>query len=325
MSRSIILSLLVTALGCGGKNPAIKPTPVPPGPSLTCPADLAAVSHFGRNAPVVSFEPPSVHDGQEPVRTVCTPAAGSEFPNGTTAVLCQAIDGLSRTASCSFSVAVTPIPRLQRTKFLAFGDSLTESKIVGILKVPAGIFNQPGSYPERLNAKLSARYEDQQIEMIADGWGGERATDQGAAHQFGATTFKNDLIIFNPEVVLLLEGTNDMTVAAPASFSSVTNSVIDGLRAMTRDAKVRGIRVFVGSIPPVPANAASADAVQLLNARIKAMCIEEGVGFVDLYPAVPVTLIGPDGIHPRAEGYEAMASEWLKVIVDALEVKEPGA
>lgn len=64
---------------------------------------------------------------------------------------------------------------LVKTKFPAFGDSLTEGKTRlrpgTIIQVPGGIFNAARSYPEILNAKLPARYQDQTITMIAYGWG----------------------------------------------------------------------------------------------------------------------------------------------------------
>ena len=39
----------------------------------------------------------------------CTPASGSTFTVGTTAVSCTAVDAASRQAQCSFSVTLTPL------------------------------------------------------------------------------------------------------------------------------------------------------------------------------------------------------------------------
>jgi lysophospholipase L1-like esterase len=127
--------------------------------------------------------------------------------------------------------------------------------------------------------------------------------------------------------LLLLEGTNDLSLSPDAR--GINNAAV-GLQRMVRDAKARGVRVFLATLPPMNSrapkpkpNLATEQAVPLLNERIKSIAAAEDVTLVDLYAAVPVTEIGSDGLHPTATGYGLMADAWLKAIIEKMEVKPP--
>jgi lysophospholipase L1-like esterase len=305
---------ITAALSCGGHG--ADPTPIPNGPSLICPAEIAATSHFGQPAPNVSFDIPVAKDGQPPVAVTCVPVSGSEFADGTTTVTCLATDSLSRQAACSFPVVVTPVPRLQKTKFLAFGDSFTEGK--STLRVSGPIFDAPGSYPRRLQAKLEARYTDQTITVIPDGWGGESAAE-------GNIRLREDLPFYNPEVLLLLEGANDLlrpNASTAAGLQRTIDDVIDALRNMIQQGKSRGCSVFVATLFPIdPKRGNGASGVQPLNDRIKTLAAIENVSLVDLHAVVPLSMLGSDGLHPKAETYDVIAETWFSAIVATLEVE----
>lgn len=309
-----MLGLIVTAIGCGGRGPTVQPTPVPDPPSISCPADIALTFRTGQPQPTASFDTPAAQNGQPPVNVVCTPASGSEFPNRSTTVTCEATDALARKASCTFAVVVAPVPRLEKTKFLAFGDSITEGKVGGVL--PAGVI-LPGNYAERLVTRLKGRYEEQTISMVNEGFGGERTGD-------GKWRLGPVLNQVQTEVLLLLEGTNDML--GDQSAAAIT-STVEALQNMVQQGKSRGVRVLVGTLPPLKQAAlvsrAAVDAVPMLNARITTMAAAETVTLVDLYAAVPQSQIGTDGKHPTPEGHQTIADTFFSTIMSTLEVKTP--
>jgi lysophospholipase L1-like esterase len=296
-------------------------------PIVSCPADISVTAHGGSN-PTVVFDVPTPAKGAPPVTVVCTPASGTEFSAGMTTVSCEATDSRTHKGSCNFSVTVTPIPQLTKSTFMTFGDSLTEgkTKVLGpsIIKVPDKHFNASGSYPEILNAKLTDRYQDQAIVVVADGLGGEFAGE-------GKLRLQADWPQYNPDALLLMEGTNDLTdftVRTTADVNGAMDSVIDALRVDINFAKSRGARVFLGTIvslvPPVSAIAVAA--VPTLNNRIKALAAEQNVTLVDINAVVPTSMISTiDGIHPKpgSDAYSLMADEWLKAISATMEVKPP--
>ncbi len=163
-------------VNCGG-GPQVQPSPVTEDPIVTCPSDIAVTAHSGLN-PTVSYDVPVAAKGAPPVRVACTPPSGTAFTSGVTGVTCEATDSRQRTASCSFSVVVTAIPQLTKTRLMAFGDSLTEGKTSLIARgvvVTPGTFNTNVSYVEQLDKKIRDRYQDQFVTIIAYGSGGEGA------------------------------------------------------------------------------------------------------------------------------------------------------
>jgi len=315
------LSILVLAgltLRCSS---SVQPTPVIEDPILNCPADVSVIAHNGA-MPTVAFDTPLPLKGAPPVTVACRPASGTPFNNGITGVTCEATDSRGHKAGCSFSVVVTPIPQLLKTKFLAFGDSITEGKTrlraPTIVQVPSGTFNASGSYPEELNARLTARYQDQSITIIAFGKGLEYT---GA----GQVRLQDHWAEFDADAVMLLEGTNDITDTV-ADINDAMNGVINGLRSDIIFAKGRGATVFLGTLLPLvpPVRPVPVAAVPTVNDRIKALALEQHVTLVDLNAAIPKEMISTlDGIHPKPGSpvYSLMADEWFKAIVDTMEVK----
>lgn len=77
-------------------------------PTMTCPVDqtVTATSSVGA---MVNFSP-SATDNCATLMTACSPASGSTFPLGFTAVTCTATDGAGLQHSCSFNIHVTSTP-----------------------------------------------------------------------------------------------------------------------------------------------------------------------------------------------------------------------
>jgi lysophospholipase L1-like esterase len=294
---------------------------------VSCPQEIALVSHQGQPQPTANFDTPPAQDGEPPVNVTCTPASGSEFPNGSTIVTCEATDSRARKGRCMFSVVVTPVPLLSKTRFMAFGDSLTEGKttllphsaIVIPTRVPS-VYNSPVSYVSQLYPRMAERYQDQEITIITEGFGG-RTTGEDKDRE------REVLDQWRPDALLLLEGTNDLSVSPDTAG---INSAAEALQRMVRDAKARGTRVFLGTLPPMNSHApgsrvrlAAEQAVPLLNERIKSLAAAENVMLVDLFAVVPVMELGNDGLHPTATGYGLMADAWLKAIIETMELKPP--
>ena len=246
---------------------------------------------------------------------------------GTTTVACTATgSGTNEKASCSFPVTVTRPPQVSVTRFMAFGDSITwgqDSPPAGFLAYP--IPAPSYSYPTQLLSLLGARYPDQAITVTNEGWPGEAVAD-------GLSRLPSALAVNTPEVLLLLEGANDLL----GSPSSATTQYIAGkLRDMVRTAKTRvpSNRILLATFPPQyhstirPDRGAGAEFVPELNQRISGVAQSEGATLVDLYAAFPAggkPYIGVDGLHPTEQGFTLMAQTFSKVIQEKFEVKTGG-
>ena len=320
----LLVAGAATGVCCGTGGPKVQPSPVIDDPVVSCPSDIAVTTHNGA-IPAISFDVPAADKGAPPVTVVCTPASATEFGNGITTVTCEATDSRARKGRCTFLVTITPTPRLVKTTFLAFGDSLTEGKpstrVQSVVVTPPRdppVFNSDISYVTQLDAKFRARYQDQTITIYAEGLGG-RSSDDDKERE------RQELIDLNPDALLLLEGTNNvLNDPSPANILSAG----DGLQKMVQNAKARSVRVFLATLPRVNShapgyqnNAGAEAAVSQLNTRIVGIAAAENVTLVDMFSAVPLTEIGADGVHLTAAGYGIMADEWLKAIIETMEVK----
>ena len=160
--------------------------------------------------------------------------AQASFPIGSTEVTCTATDSLSRTGTCSFAVNISKLPTLSRTRFLAFGDSITAGEVtvpVGSLTSGAGritrqIVVPSASYPTVLLNTLRGRYAAQasSIEVFNYGLGGEKVAT-------ARNRFFSALSATRPEVVLLNEGANDIPLGEDGAASGAANEIRSGGRA----------------------------------------------------------------------------------------------
>jgi len=298
---------------CGGSPTT--PDPVP-APTVTCPADVQALARQGL-PPVVAYETPAAVGGVAPVSTTCTPASGTPFALGTTQVTCTATDSRGRSGTCGFSVVVSAVPVLSSMRFVAFGDSLTEGTTSP--DPTTLLLNVTESYPYKLQALLSNRYIDQTIVVINRGKAGEFANPTGMAR------FPKVLDADKPQVVLLLDGANDL-LNARGEFEAAIDRIITALRSMIKAARARGVKVMLALFPPQnPAGSRGdgADWVPQLNVAIADLAEDENAVLVDLYGGLggtPVGSIGVDGLHPTDTGYTKIANIWFDVIKRTYEV-----
>ena len=237
----------------------------------------------------------------------------------------MATDAQTRTDSCSFSITVTvmSVPRIAATRYVAFGDSITEGK-----PGPAGYhanpnFPFPDAYAKVLYDLLTERYSAQTIEMYDEGIGGNQVHGgPPASLPDGVTRLPGVLTADTPEVLLLQEGVNDLITG-----DSIAN-VVSGLRTMVRAAHSRGIVVFLATLLPQRPGGLRTGHIELMvpaNDAIRALAASEGAILVDIYQAFggsPDPWIDADGLHPTVEGYKKMAETFFTEITGRLEVEQ---
>ena len=315
------MAAALTLAGCSNPN---EPTPQPVAPSLTCPANMTTRGVPG-SGQSVTYPPATVTGGTSPVTVTCTPASGSTFNVGTTAVSCTAVDAASRQAQCSFSVTLTP-QLISVTKYVAFGDSFTEGQNGRAGLHGERVVDVPNAYPTKLQSALNFEYPGQGITVPNYGKGGEQVGD--AANM----RLQEALAREKPGAVLLLDGYNNLNPCAPglsntAECSDGITNVAFGIRDLIRIAKrpEYGVRyIFVSTMTPpgpylgVPPDRRIAnDAIVRANTGIVNMVRAEGVTLVDTYPRFAgheAEYVDQDGLHLRPAGYQAVADSFLAVI-----------
>jgi len=292
--------LLAILSGCG--NGPTMPSPQGP-PTLTCPGDIDATAANGI-ATAVTFDLPPIQGGTPPLTLSCSPASGFVFPVGNSTVTCTVTDADQRAATCQFRVRVVSGLTLSRTRFLAFGDSITEGKIATSWDTLTLV--GPGfSYPAQLLQVLTERYPAEEIEVINEGLGGE--TTNGGLRRLPGTLAEHS----SAHVMLLLEGVNAINVI-PRSTQ------LANLRSMVRLARDAGLDVLIATLTPVSDEESErAQRIRDLNEGIRAMAVQEGIGpAVDLYAAFDgqPSLLSADGLHPSEEGYRVIAETFADEI-----------
>src|SRR5215213_757195 len=185
---AVIVTILAIATACS-KTPTTPTPPPPPPPPVANPPSLSCIEGLARSTVnagglAINFDMPSATDGQGTVNVTCDPSPGATFPIGTTTVSCTATDTLNRTATCSFAVNVSKLPTLSKTKFLAFGDSITAgevtfpvfSSVIGATAISKQVVVPSAAYPTVLLNTLRGRYASQasSFEVFNYGFGGEK-------------------------------------------------------------------------------------------------------------------------------------------------------
>ena len=224
-------------------------------------------------------------------------------------------------------------PRVAATKFLAYGDSITEGFVqrcpgasassarafqVGFVSAQGRAQPSPTAYPAQLQELLAQRYPLQAITVVNEGLGGEDI-------QGGVENLPRVLTTNMPQVLLLQEGINTLN----QSHRDGIPLVVDGMKRMIQEAKSRSITVFAGTLLPQRRGGCRAfdssedyDDIIEANVRLRRMIGLEGAVLVDLYEAFngrTAMYIGEDGLHPSALGYQRIAEEFFYAIRKTLE------
>jgi lysophospholipase L1-like esterase len=308
----------------GGTNPTNPPT-------ITCPPPVTAHSTNGAPIPV-TYTDPVVAGGQPPLTVACLPVSGATYSLGTKTVNCSVADAQQRSQSCSFTVTVDqPVaPKLGVTTFLAFGDSITEGEIPDSTDTPTSfgrfqpfVVHRDLAYPNVLQGLLAQRYYTQATTLTVtnDGLVGETTTN-------GLQRLTADLPKYKPDVLLLLEGLNDLDGTPAAQQKAIAN-----LQSMIQMAQRRGTRVMISTLLPqnppgqcggCRSTTTTAAWIQPFNTALLQMADSAHVAVVDMHASMQADIadwISPlDGEHPTAAGYQEMALVFEQHIQTAFEV-----
>jgi lysophospholipase L1-like esterase len=324
VSSRTYLSAVALAFGAsacgGGGTPPTGPTgpmiPETPQLVLTCPGSMAVNTEV--TPYVVTYAQPVASGGSAPLQTTCTINPGAIVGPGSSDVVCTATDSAQRRAQCTFSITVNVVRRLKGTKFLAFGDSITEGEV-----------SQPwpnvhdvdplNNYPVVLQDLLRQRYAFQKdsIVVLNAGVHGINATADEA--RFISTTIDS-----RADAVLLMQGVNDVNEGIDPVV------IAESLKRSVRRALSGGVKaVFVSTLLPQVRpgfRAYNPSGVEALNEEIRYAIPSVGGIVVDSYAAfrpLQDLLIGIDGLHPTVDGYKKLAEVWADAIKLHFEEPEP--
>jgi lysophospholipase L1-like esterase len=208
-----------------------------------------------------------------------------------------------------------PPPRIARTRYVAFGDSLTAGTTAPLALTALGA-GLPESYPFKLRALLEGRYTADTFTIENEGRPAELV-------QSGALRLPGVLTANHPEVVILLHGVNDIVVFGTSAVTRTAGY----LDTMARDARSAGAEVVLCTLPPQRPGgfrAGDATALALYNDAIRQIAAREGATLVDFERNFgDVRLIGSDGLHPTEDGYTRMAQLVFEALRARYEIASP--
>jgi lysophospholipase L1-like esterase len=176
----------------------------------------------------------------------------------------------------------------------------------------------PQSYPFKLQTLVTARYTAQTVTVLNAGHAGEHVVGSSALKRF------NDALSeAKPDLVLLLEGANDLNDTQDMVNAAITE-IVGNLEEMVKEAGRRRIPIMVATLPPqrLP-KGTGAPFVPRFNDAIKVMAAKKGGILVDVNAQFPEILIGQDGLHPTEEGYQRLAEIFLGAIKSSYESTSP--
>ena len=173
----------------------------------------------------------------------------------------------------------------------AFGDSITE-----------GYGSSTGGYPPKLNSLLN---DNNKPSVIANfGIGGEDTN-----HGYGR--FDSVLASFAADMVLIMEGTNDVVEGIPVTTTQYN------LQAMITVTKAAGKIPVLATISPSDRGDVADPIVNLWNPMMRALATSNSIKLADQGAALAPIWGGAnygDGLHPNDYGYQVIANTWYSTI-----------
>jgi len=146
--------------------------------------------------------------------------------------------------------------------------------------------------------------------VFNEGECGEKSSD-------GLDRIDSVLQRLRPGVILIDYSPNDIVYGSDAT--------IQNLRAMIAIARSNKTVPILGTlVPAVGDHSGWEPFIKDLNAKILALCAEEGLACADHYAAftndpgfmeTPYALLFEDGLHPNSAGYELMAETWRRPLM----------
>jgi lysophospholipase L1-like esterase len=230
------------------------------------------------------------------------------------ALMIAGCEQLSTSPKVDVTVWPGPVPsppppavpkRITYTKYLAFGDSLTEGLLKGIMNgdVDPKTPGPPSGYPFKLLSLLSAKYVEQTIVMYDGGLAGRLARDDA---EEGRLAFVLAQLPQTPEVMILMHGVNDLIDGRSIA------STIEHVQDLVDQAHARGMLVLLSTLPPERDGGIKGVGNALVNTYNNALKTQvSGATLIDVNPAVTPAMIGPDGLHLLEIGNAALAAAYF--------------
>jgi lysophospholipase L1-like esterase len=209
------------------------------------------------------------------------------------------------TPSVPATLIPTPPQALGATRFMAFGDSIT----AGALSAFDGGFilgDVANAYPTLLQSMLNQYNAPQRFTVVNEGVPGETA-------RVGVDRLPGELNTHQPQVVLLLEGINDLNFDVPVT------QVANNVQYLVQTARLFNCTVLVATMPqtyysvdPISGRVRynSTEKIVPFNDEVRRLVSGlQNVHIVDIYSAFGSdrSLMGGDGLHPSVAGYQRMA------------------
>lgn len=138
--------------------------------------------------------------------------------------------------------------------------------------------------------------------------------------------FRADVLELNPNLVVILAGTNDVAEnTGPASIEMIVGNIV----SMVELAKANGLKVILGSVLPAsefPWNTALKPAYKIvtINRHLRIYAAQHGLTYVDYFSNMVDENNGirrvysEDGVHPNKAGYDLMERLVTQAINDNL-------
>lgn len=194
--------------------------------------------------------------------------------------------------------------------FLAFGDSITYGG--------GSSSDSPATaYPILLEDKLKQNYVGSFISINA---GNPGETTEEGLERYTAVLDAN-----NPDLVLLMEGTNDMF------FGDPYDQVEDNLRYMVQMALARGINVIIATIPPVISNSyrnrdEQESRIVGFNPRIYKIASDYNIPVAPVFETITsvpdwqdALMDQPSANHPNDAGHAVIRDTFYTIIAAGLD------
>jgi lysophospholipase L1-like esterase len=194
--------------------------------------------------------------------------------------------------------AVTPY-----TRYLAFGDSLTAG-VVSLLNLELQWLPEV-SYPSQLTSLLAKAYPGSPPTVVNAGKLGEWAAD-------GKFRLPAVLATHRPQVVLLMQGSNDINALGDAGIAPTLSAI----GAMVDAVQAAGATAVVATLPPETPGGYRADGAEIIptfNLQLRALAERRRLILADVFEDLNgnSSMIGPDGLHLTARGYIRVAQTFL--------------
>lgn len=213
-----------------------------------------------------------------------------------------------------------------QVSIMPLGDSITEGYATaatfaqGGYRCPLDSLLRNGGVSFALVGK-SASLEPGVVTVCPDvNWEGHGGYDIASIQGFADAD--GSIRTLQPEIILLLAGTNDVAQGDPSNISGQLTNLLSNIYAQDSNAWV-----IISTIPPMNPKASAAASsvatwasqVPQANAQIKAIAAKfPRTTLIDFYSAAVPNVnanIGSDGVHPSVTGYGVLANLWYNAII----------